>query len=1146
MYKLLSVIKNELLRYFTSPLALVYLLAFLFLNASFTLYLGDFFARGEASLDIMFAYQPWIYLIFISGIAMRLWAEEFKSKTIIQIVTLPIRTSQLVWGKFFAAWIFCSLALLLSFPFVITVNVLGFPDNNVIVAAYLGSWLLSGAMLAVAQTMSALTQNQVIALVLSVIINLLFFLSGIEYVLGFFRSILPYELVENIASLSFLYNFADLCSGLFRVKNILFFVSVICLFNFITGLIINVKTTDNSSLIKCNSKIMYVYMVVLAWLGFAGFNLLINNLLTNVQLDVTEEQIYTVTDDTKNILHKIKEPITIKIYYSKVLSQRNPLFRKAIEHIQSLMKSYKKIAKDKLSYKFYYPEFLNKDEDLAIHDGIKPLPLPDINQNAFFGISIVDEAGKKIVIPFIPLENINKIGMDIAQSIYSLSNQKPTLGIISSLPLFGLTMEENKVGSQWIVIDEIKKLYDINVISSENDFKNIDVLLLIHPQNMSDEIVSGIKKYSNNGGKILLLADLAAEAQRLYAPVNQRFTPSDLKGLDKFWGFTFNPQVVIADLDNSITVNTRKKGGASFAQDVIQFLIADKGINKNDPITENLRSILVTSVTPISPIKNHNSEFIPLLKSSSNSALMPSLAVYENMNPSDILAQFEADGIVKTIAARIISKNKKSPFEIIVINDSDLIYDDFWMQNKIIDELQYSVALNDNINLILNALDALSQKNDLISLRKSNYFSRKFIWWEKLRKQNSHYLAEKEREILNQISDIKIKLNDLWRKKDFEERQDFSDDELAIIADFRKSLNQKVRELSDLQTNINKNIKQKKAIAIFFNLYLLPILLISITLGWWLSHRTKTKYCSSKRFCLNKNLIFISIVSIALFLTGLIVALVNMNYTQYSENQLLFPNWQQQINNIENIRLEKSGKILQLYKKEGLWYAKGYEEYPLYQRRIINLLASIANAKYVEKKSARAEYLPRFGLDAENATTITLADRTNKNIIQFDIGNYDEAIGRGGKGAFLKFKNRFQVWLVEVDIINLDTNWRHWVMNNALDLRFGRILKSDVVRNQDVLVLLSKELLNTPLTITKNVPDNIKTNYKTTITFENGDNFVIYFEQSEKKHYIRYAFSQPIKGDYLRLFAKYAENKYYEVPSENMEKIKDVFSSIKP
>ena len=222
MYKLLSVIKNELLRYFSSPLALVYLLAFLFLNASFTLYLGDFFARGEASLDIMFAYQPWIYLIFISGIAMRLWAEEFKSKSIIQIVTLPIRTSQLVWGKFFAAWIFCSLALLLSFPFVITVNVLGFPDNNIIVAAYLGSWLLSGAMLAVAQTMSALTQNQVIALVLSVIINLLFFLSGIEYVLGFFRNILPYELVENIASLSFLYNFADICSGLFRVKNILF------------------------------------------------------------------------------------------------------------------------------------------------------------------------------------------------------------------------------------------------------------------------------------------------------------------------------------------------------------------------------------------------------------------------------------------------------------------------------------------------------------------------------------------------------------------------------------------------------------------------------------------------------------------------------------------------------------------------------------------------------------------------------------------------------------------------------------------------------------------------------------------------------------------------------------------------------------
>ena len=121
MRKFVAIVKYELLRYFMSPVAYVYLLTFLFLNASFTLYLGYFLERGQADLSLMFGYQPWIYLIFISGIAMRLWAEEFKTQTVTQILSLPVSAAQLVWGKFAAAWIFCSFALALTFPFAVTV-----------------------------------------------------------------------------------------------------------------------------------------------------------------------------------------------------------------------------------------------------------------------------------------------------------------------------------------------------------------------------------------------------------------------------------------------------------------------------------------------------------------------------------------------------------------------------------------------------------------------------------------------------------------------------------------------------------------------------------------------------------------------------------------------------------------------------------------------------------------------------------------------------------------------------------------------------------------------------------------------------------------------------------------------------------------
>ena len=242
MNKLFVVAKNELLRYFISPLAYVYLIAFLLLNGSFAVYFGSFFERGSADLSSMFAFQPWLYLLFIPGISMRLWSEEFRAKTVVQIMTMPVPVSAFVWGKFFAAWIFCALALFLTFPFWITVNVLGTPDNGVIALSYAGSFVLAGCMLAISQTMSALTKNQVIALVLSVVANLAFLLSGLEYILAFVRLFLPLAAVDMIASFSFLTHFDAISRGLLKLRDLIFFVSLILLFNFTTVLIVSFKT----------------------------------------------------------------------------------------------------------------------------------------------------------------------------------------------------------------------------------------------------------------------------------------------------------------------------------------------------------------------------------------------------------------------------------------------------------------------------------------------------------------------------------------------------------------------------------------------------------------------------------------------------------------------------------------------------------------------------------------------------------------------------------------------------------------------------------------------------------------------------------------------------------------------------------------
>ena len=172
MEKIAIIFKRELAAYFTTPIAYVFLVIFIFLSGIFAFDLGDFFARGQADLVAFFNFHPWLYLVLIPALSMRLWAEERRGGTIELLFTLPVTMTQAVLGKYFAAWAFTAIALVLTFPMWLTVNYLGDPDNGVILAAYIGSLLMAGAFLAVGSCVSALTRNQVIAFVLSAVVCL--------------------------------------------------------------------------------------------------------------------------------------------------------------------------------------------------------------------------------------------------------------------------------------------------------------------------------------------------------------------------------------------------------------------------------------------------------------------------------------------------------------------------------------------------------------------------------------------------------------------------------------------------------------------------------------------------------------------------------------------------------------------------------------------------------------------------------------------------------------------------------------------------------------------------------------------------------------------------------------------------------------
>lgn len=239
-----TVMARELGGYFSTPVAYVFIVIFLALAGALTFYLGYFFERGQADLQPFFTFHPWLYLFLIPAISMRLWSEERKSGTIELFLTLPITLPAAVIGKFLAAWIFTGIALALTFPLWLTVNYLGEPDNGVILASYIGSFLMAGGYLAIGSCLSALTKNQVIAFVLTVAVCFLFTVSGSEVVVSFFGDLASRTVVEIIAAFSFLTHFNQIIKGVIDARDIVFYVALIAVWLFATVVVVDLKKAD--------------------------------------------------------------------------------------------------------------------------------------------------------------------------------------------------------------------------------------------------------------------------------------------------------------------------------------------------------------------------------------------------------------------------------------------------------------------------------------------------------------------------------------------------------------------------------------------------------------------------------------------------------------------------------------------------------------------------------------------------------------------------------------------------------------------------------------------------------------------------------------------------------------------------------------
>ncbi len=246
MNNIRAIAKRELGAYFSSPVAYVFIVIFLLLNGFFTFMVGGFFERGEASLtNSFFTWHPWFYLFLVPAVGMRLWADERRVGTLELLLTMPIAPWEAIVGKFIASWVFLGLALVLTFPVVLTVNYLGSPDNGVIFTAYIGSWLMAGAYLAVSCITSAITRSQVVSFIVSVVACLFLILAGFPPVINLLQNLGSHWqwLVDVTTSFSVITHFGGFQKGVVDSRDVIFFLSVIGFSLFTTSVILRTHRT---------------------------------------------------------------------------------------------------------------------------------------------------------------------------------------------------------------------------------------------------------------------------------------------------------------------------------------------------------------------------------------------------------------------------------------------------------------------------------------------------------------------------------------------------------------------------------------------------------------------------------------------------------------------------------------------------------------------------------------------------------------------------------------------------------------------------------------------------------------------------------------------------------------------------------------
>lgn len=638
-----------------------------------------------------------------------------------------------------------------------------------------------------------------------------------------------------------------------------------------------------------------VAVLVLIVLIVASANIVAARFLTS-RLDLTAEHLYTLSQGTRNTLAKIDEPITLRFYYSTRLGDEVPSYGVYAQRVRELLDQYVAAAQGKIRLEVYNPQAFSDVEDRAVAFGLKGVPLDAQGEQVYFGLAATNSTDDQQVIAFFAPERERFLEYDLTKLVHSLAVPKKTVvGLMTTLPLEGdmTAMMRGRPSEPMAVIEQLQQLDRVKPLASDIDTipADIDVLMLVHPQNLPDKTLFAIDQFVLKGGKALVFVDPLSELQASHpSQLNPPGSPtsSNLERLFKSWGFEVPSKTVAGDRRNAQRVGVPVPGRGTRPLDYIAWLnLQAANLNRDDMITADLSHIMMASSGIIEPLDGAKTTIEPLITTSLDSTKIPAEKLIGLPDVAGLLTQFKSDNKRYILAAHVTGmvdtafpdgppkppepakpeaaakpdttdppeseaaakkaaetapapaksaeppaadwlKASAQPINVVVVADSDMLDDRFWMQTQDFFGQRVAVPTANNGDFVANAVEVLAGGNDLVGLRSRGTSARPFQVVDRIERDAQERYSAEERALQQKLKDTQAKLADLTGKDQANAPTTLSPEQTKTIEEFRADMLQTRRQLRDVQSALRSDIGRLKAALEFLDIALIPIIVAAV------------------------------------------------------------------------------------------------------------------------------------------------------------------------------------------------------------------------------------------------------------------------------------------------------------------------------